>query len=245
MQLLDRFEIVDSKPAVFCDELDALVVADLHLGIEVVYAGAGTLLPRFQLDDTLDEFGEMREETGASRLIVAGDVMHSFKNERKENEEVERFLDRVSLLFDEVWLVKGNHDTVLEHRIDDYTNVRMDEQFSASGILFVHGHEELEIDRVEEEVVVMGHEHPALSLKDEMGVKEKVPCFLYGSLNEKTGLLVLPAFTRLAEGTSVNTIPKKRFLSPILKEQVDVDTLRAVAVDRDAGLFEFPQVGKI
>ncbi|MDY6778829.1 MAG: metallophosphoesterase [Candidatus Nanohaloarchaea archaeon] len=245
MELLDRFEIVEPYPSLFWREEDLLIISDLHIGIEVSEARSGTLMPRFQMREVVEDIEELQEESGASRMLVDGDVKHSFGGgDRKENKEVERFLDRVSAVFDEVLLVEGNHDAALEYRIEDYTNVSLAQRYMIGDVVFAHGHEAVELeDGVS--VLVIGHEHPALVLADEVGVKEKVACFLYGPMEEDRKLLVLPAFSKLAAGTEINEVPQYELLSPVLQEQVDVDGLEAVAVDRDAGVFTFPTIGEL
>lgn len=246
MELLEGFETVDGYPGVFCEPLDALVVSDLHIGIEAVEARSGTLIPAFQLEELIEEIGEMADMTGASRLIVTGDIKHSFSGKsRREREELERFLREMSMLFEEVSLVEGNHDAGLEYRIEEFTNVSLGESIVDAGILFVHGHEEVrDLAALGADVVVMGHEHPAVSLQDDAGVSEKLRCFLYGSMGDGREILVLPAFTKLASGTEVNEVPRHELLSPILQD-IGVDGLKVVAVDREAGVFEYPEVGKL
>ncbi|MDY6771031.1 MAG: metallophosphoesterase [Candidatus Nanohaloarchaea archaeon] len=246
MELLDGFRVVDEKPAVYVERLDALVVADTHIGIEVVEARSGTLMPKFQLDELLEELEAMQEETEASTLIVDGDVKHSFSGKHvKEREEVQEFLDTVSMLFDTVKLVRGNHDNALEYRVEDYTNVELADHFLEEDIYFTHGDEEPEdLGVTGAATVVIGHEHPAIAVKDEVGVKEKIACFLYGPMGDGRDILVLPAFTKLAAGTEVNEVPKRKLLSPLLRS-IDVDALTAVAVDREAGVFEYPTIGEL
>ncbi|MDY6769663.1 MAG: metallophosphoesterase, partial [Candidatus Nanohaloarchaea archaeon] len=114
MQLLDRFDIVAPYPAVYDTRTDAVVVADLHLGLEALMADGGVYMPKFQLGEVLDDLDAILDETGASRLIVLGDVKHEFsETSRGEREEVQELLDAVTERVEEVLLVKGNHDNYL------------------------------------------------------------------------------------------------------------------------------------
>jgi len=246
MELLEGFETVDGYPGIFCEPLDAVVVSDLHIGIEAVEARSGTLIPTFQLEELIEEIEEMAEMTDASRLIVTGDIKHSFSGKsRREREEVERFLREMSMLFEEVSLIEGNHDTGLEYRIEEFRNVSLDASIVEEGIMFIHGHEQVtDLAALGADVVVIGHEHPAVSLKDDVGVSEKLRCFLYGPMGDGRDILVLPAFTKLASGTEVNEVPTYELLSPVLQD-TDVDGLVVVAVDREAGVFKYPVVGKL
>lgn len=250
MELLEGFETIGSFPAAYCRALDAVVVSDTHVGIEVVESRAGALMPRFQLEELLEEFERMQAETGAARLVIVGDIKHSFSGQsREEREEVERFIDRCAVLFDRVDLIQGNHDSGLEYRAEDHTNVQVHASLLAEGILFVHGHRGLSeyegLAPETAETVVIGHEHPAVALQDAVGVTEKVACFLYGIGEDGRRILVLPAFSHLASGSEVNELPVAELLSPVLKESFEVDRLHVTAVDREAGLFDFTELGEL
>lgn len=249
MELLPGFETVDSSPAVYCRELDALVIADTHIGVEVVESRAGALMPRFQLEEVIEELEADQEACGASRLIVVGDIKHSFSGDSEaENEEVERFLRRCSMAFEEVDLVRGNHDGALEYRAEDLTNVVVRDLLLEEGVLFVHGHRSLsayeDLRAGAGETIVLGHEHPAVALEDAVGVTEKLACFLYGTQDGRS-VLVLPAFSHLASGTEVNEVPVSELLSPVLKEGFDIDRLHVTAVDREAGVLDFAELGEL
>lgn len=247
MELLDRFEIVEPYPALYVPSIDAVVVADLHLGLESLMAKAGTYMPKFQLSEIEEDLDAIIEEVEPETLIVAGDIKHEFsETSHGEREEVQELVGFLSDRVDEILLVKGNHDNYLHYAVEDAGNVELADRFLRDGILFVHGHELVEdLETLDAEAVVMGHEHPALTLRDEIGVEEKLPCFLYGTMDDGRDLVVLPAFSKLAEGSQVNRVDVDDLLSPILKRKIDIGTMKAVGVDREAGLLEFPEVGKL
>ncbi len=246
MELFEGLEVVDSHPALYIEELDAAVVADLHLGLESLMARDGTYMPKFQLDEMKQELEEILEETGAGTVVVCGDVKHEFsETSRGEREEVQELLEFLAEKVDEVLLVKGNHDNYLFYAVENYDNLELDDYFLRDGVLFLHGHELLEnLETLDADYVVMGHEHPAIAMRDEVGIEEKLPAFLYGEMEDGRNLVVLPAMSRLAEGSQVNRADGNELLSPVLEEKVDLEGLEAVGVDREAGLFEFPELYK-
>jgi metallophosphoesterase superfamily enzyme len=78
--------------------------------------------------------------------------------------------------------------------------------FQIDRFLFVHGNENIAV--ADGSTILMGHEHPAISLGD--GVRSaKFPCFL---ASEK--LIVLPAFSRWAAGTEIRS---QSFMSPLAR----------------------------
>src|SRR5205823_9761678 len=94
------------------------------------------------------------------------------------------------------------------------------------GYTIVHGHEEVSTLHP----IIMGHEHPAVKLKDELGATVSVPAFLVTD-----GLVVLPAFSPLALGVDVSAYP---YLSPLLN-RTPIDGPRVIGVDEQAGLLDF------
>lgn len=247
MKIFDRFEIVGNSPAVYIDQIDSLVISDLHLGMESLMAESGTLMPKFQLKEMKAELEKLVNNAHPERLIVCGDIKHEFSGAtRDERKEVEALIDFLSDHLKQIILVKGNHDNYLIYAVDKYDNVLLEEQFIIDNYCFMHGDKvDKDIDKKGVDYLIIGHEHPALTLKDKIGVREKLPCFLYGRMKNNIKIVVMPAFSRFASGSHVNRINKKELLSPILKEQVNINELAAIGVDREAGLFEFPDIGKL
>lgn len=245
MKILE-FQTVDSLPLLYHPGLDMIVISDLHLGLEGSVTFEGGYVPQFQLEGLIEDIEDAKIETGASRILVNGDLKHEFSTTRySEQKEIEEFLEFLRDNFDEVIVVQGNHDTFLDRLVEEVGS--FDEYHLEDGILFTHGHQEPgELDVAEDyETIVIGHEHPALVLKDEIGVKEKVDCFLHGETDEGKNIVVMPAFSKISGGSKVNQVPSSELLSAILREHVDVARLEAVAVSRDAGLFKFPEIGRI
>jgi putative SbcD/Mre11-related phosphoesterase len=233
------FKTVDSKPALYHSELDLVVISDIHLGLEGSMTSKGSYVPRFQLEDIKDELRDIREETGAERILVNGDLKNQFSTSYTEKKEIDEFLEFLKEEFEEVILIEGNHDTFLDNTAEKH-GMELLESCKENDILFVHGHEEVEEDF---DTLVIGHEHPALALTDEVGVKEKIDCFLYGEIGEGE-IIVMPAYSKISNGSEINNMPRQEFLSAILREN-GVQSLKPIGVSREAGLFEFPKISKI
>lgn len=241
MKLFNKFKIIESYPALWIEDLRTVVVSDFHLGLEALMTTEGLYFPKFQLKEMKQDLQEILSNYKPERLIINGDIKHEFsKATWKERQEVQNLIDFLSQKVKAINLVKGNHDNYLIYVVQDYDNLTLKEKFSFKDILFVHGHQE-EIPH--SKYVILGHEHPALALKDKAGAKEKIRCFLYGEVNNKK-LIVMPAFSKLAEGSPVNQIPSQELLSPWLKK-VGVEDMKAVGVSKEGGLFEFPEIRKI
>lgn len=236
------FQTIDSKPGLYHPELDLLVISDLHLGLERSMTSKGSYVPQFQLEDAEKDIEQMQKETGANRILINGDLKNEFLPSYSEKNEIQAFLKFLDGKFKDIIIIEGNHDTLIKDTVEDQ-GLRMLDEYREDGIMFVHGHEELEDENFE--TVILGHEHPALVLTDAIGVTEKIDCFLYGETKDSKNIIVMPAFSSISNGTGINNVPSRELLSPILKERVDKDSLKALGVDREAGLFEFPSIGQI
>ena len=242
MKLFDKFKIIEPYPALWLEESKTVVIADLHLGLETLLASKGVYFPKFQWEEMKEDLQEIFGEYPAQQVIINGDTKHDFaKSSRKEKKEVKKLLNFLSLQVNKIKLIKGNHDNYLIYSVKEFENASLEEKVCLNNTCFIHGDEE-QLD-VEEDYVVAGHEHPALVLTDELGVEEKVRCFLYGKYQGKK-VIVMPAFSKLAEGSQVNEIPKHELLSPWLQQE-GVGNLKAVGVSEEAGLLEFPKIKKL
>lgn len=89
---------------------NALVVADLHLGYEVSMAREGFYLPRV-FHEVVANLKKLLRAERPKRLVIDGDLKHSFVPEWREKEELRAFVEEVSPMVEEIVLVRGgNHD---------------------------------------------------------------------------------------------------------------------------------------
>lgn len=177
-----------------------LIVADLHLGYEVAMAKEGFYLPRV-FHEIVANLKNLIEREEPKRLIIDGDLKHSFIPEWRERAELKAFFEEVSPLVDEIVLVRGNHDVGTRWLRE--LGVEVVDELELGKWKLVHGHKLIEGERF-----IIGHEHPAIRLRDEVGALVKVPAFLWG---EK--LIVLPAFSPWAYGNDV----LREIVSPFLR----------------------------
>ena len=233
---MDRVEVgkgveVTRDFALFLREERALVISDLHLGFEGALAEQGVSIPRFQRRVILERLGAMLDRTKAETVIVAGDFKHEFsRNLTDEWIEVKQVLRFIQERATPV-LVRGNHDNYLATILGDL-RLTLHDRVDVAGHTIVHGHEEVSTLHP----IVMGHEHPAVKLRDELGAVVSVPAFLVTDR-----LVVLPAFSPLALGVDVSEYP---YLSPILN-RTPIDEARVIGVDEREGLMDFGRVGQL
>jgi len=160
-----------------------------------------------------------KQKERVETVVLNGDIKHAFHH-ASEQEWVES-MDLIEYLKEnanEIVLVKGNHDTFLGpiaqweqvHAVPEYF-------LPKEKILFVHGHKIIRTPQfAKAKTLVIGHEHPAVSLRDGAKV-EKYKCFLKGKFEGKT-IIVMPSFSALSEGTDILQAGK---LSPFLQHNLE------------------------
>jgi putative SbcD/Mre11-related phosphoesterase len=244
IELAPGVEVVEDLPVVYVRRLKAVVLADLHLGFEEEAARQGVFIPRIQLFRSLEVLRRSLEETDAEWVIFAGDVKHCFsKLLRSEREELSRlfeFLVREKNV--RVTVVRGNHDNYLPIVAEKY-GVEIVQELYRDGILIIHGHKKPRGEyQGPVEVVIMGHEHPSIRLRDKLGFIAKLPAFLVAPYEKlKARLIVLPAVGQYQTGTSV-TLSPETYLSPILREDIDLRKIKPYVLAEELGVLEFPEL---
>jgi hypothetical protein len=210
MQISKNIQIIEET--LYLENEKILILNDPHIGYEQVMHFKGILVPRQQLKVIITKLEKIIKHLKPNKIIINGDLKHEFgKILDREWKEVLQFLDFLLKHVKEVIVIQGNHDPVLkpvtlkrgvniqkEYRIDNKIN----------NILITHGDALVETDA---ETIIIGHEHPAITLKKH-GKVEKFKCFLKGKWKNKE-LIVVPSFNPLLEGTDVL---EGQFLSPFL-----------------------------
>ncbi|MEW6069332.1 MAG: metallophosphoesterase [Candidatus Thermoplasmatota archaeon] len=243
MKIFDTLEAIEPYPAVYIEDLDLLVIADLHLGYEGILAEQGIFMPKTQFKKIMKDLAEIIKKRSASKILINGDIKHEFsETSYHEFKEIRDFFYYLNKNFKKIILIKGNHDNFI-YRLTEKYGVELYDEFASGDYLFIHGHKEKAIAQVEQAIIVLAHEHPAIALYTELGVKEKLKCFLYGEAKGKK-IIVLPAVSYFAEGSSVNIIPQHELLSPILKN-LKIDNFKAVGIIENEKYLEFPEIWKM
>src|SRR2546429_9907347 len=91
---------------------DALVVADLHIGLEEELREKGVHIPS-RAEVMGRKLAEIASRRGASRLIILGDVKHLVpKMASRERRDVDGFFPDLASGFRGIYIVQGEHDGV-------------------------------------------------------------------------------------------------------------------------------------
>jgi putative SbcD/Mre11-related phosphoesterase len=244
MEIFENIEIINSFKAIYIKELDLIVISDLQLGEELYLAEKGIFVPQIQLKEIKKELNAIFKKVKANRILINGDIKHEFgeasRQEWREVIELVGFLRRKTR---EIIVVRGNHDNYLLNIASKIELQIFDPYYLEKGYLFTHGHKKISYPK-EFHTLIIGHEEPAIILKDGFD-KIKLPALLYGKMKNGKRIICLPAFSYLSSGTEVNAVDKEDLLSPILKEDVEIDELEVIGIDKEVGALKFGKIKDI
>ena len=217
MKILPGIEIIGKT--LWIKKKKILIIADLHLGYEEALNKQGILVPRTIFKEMKEEIKKLLK-LKPQLIIINGDLKHEFGHiSRQEWEETLEILDLLKgegkeKEKREVILIKGNHDTLLKH-IALKKKIVIKDFYCFDDICVLHGHKIFLEKKIHDaKIFIIGHEHPAVSIRE--GVKQELyKCFLLGSWKKKK-LIVMPSFFSVFEGSDVK---KERLLSPYLNEK--------------------------
>ena len=97
----------------YLDELEILIVSDLHFGKGISFAKHGFNIPPFDIDDTLSKLENIIKFFSPKKVISLGDNFHE-KDSIKKIHKVSLF--KINLLTEKynfLWIT-GNHDKYLK-----------------------------------------------------------------------------------------------------------------------------------
>jgi len=224
MEIIKNIEIVDL--GLFLKKQEILVLADLHVGYEEALNKQGVLLPRFQFKDLVKRLKKILKQVKPELIIINGDLKHEFgKISETEWRQTLKILDFLTKRA-KVILLKGNHDNILGP-IAEKRKLEIKENYFVNNIYICHGDNiPKDKDFKKSKIVIIGHEHPAIGIREYPRV-EKFKCFLLGKYKRKK-LIVQPSLNLVTEGTDLTTeLP----LSPFLRQ--DLDNFKVYVVNKE------------
>jgi len=245
MEIFKGIEVINGFKAIYVRELDLIVISDLQLGEELYLAEEkGIFVPQIQFREIKSELSTIFRKAGATRILINGDVKHEFGEASKQEwREVIELVEFLRKKVKEIIVVRGNHDNYLLN-IASKINIQIfDPFYIEKGYLFAHGHKKFSYPK-NFHTLIIGHEEPAIIIRHGFD-KIKLPALLYGKMKNGKRIICLPAFSTLSSGTEINAIDENDLLSPILKEDVDLDELEVVGIDKEVGALSFGKLKEI
>jgi len=214
--------ILDSKEKTVC-------IADIHLGYELELRESGFNIP----DQTAKIAESIVRIAEGDRLLILGDVKHTIPYATKfESARLSRFFKTLLERYASITVVTGNHDGALRESLPRDVEILPPKGLVVSSIGFSHGHSWPSEDVMRSNTLVIGHIHPALRLKDRLGARNSIKCWLRGKVHKKplkarysdvriSETVVMPAYNPLLIGTAVNE-EEDYGVSPLLRSKAIV-----------------------
>jgi uncharacterized protein len=198
-----KLEFLSQGPALLIsDEEKVLAVADLHLGIESDLDRHG-LHFRSRTRERSERVEACIRETCPDLLILLGDLKHGIPfPSRQEHREIPAFIDHLRSLVP-LRLVPGNHDVGIEQFFEK-SELLAKEGAVIDGVGYVHGHMYPDAS-LAGRLIVAGHHHPVVCIRDEVGCALRSPAYLFAPLDEEC--LGFPPHDGEREGSRVIFMP--------------------------------------
>jgi DNA ligase-associated metallophosphoesterase len=178
--------------AVYWVRRKTLIISDLHIGKSAALRAESVPIPAGTTVDDLARISQALGRTGAQRLLILGDVLHSSNSlAAMKSDQLGSWRWRWKDL--EICVVSGNHDVWAGELPAElrffYSNAPLIEYPFA----FTHSP-----CRMTDFYNLAGHLHPAVKLFGSGRQRERLPCFLFGQHGG-----VLPAFGMLTGSFTV------------------------------------------
>lgn len=234
---IEKDVFISDLYCVYLRDIGAVVISDLHLGFEEEMNLHGLFLPKLQRNHVEGLVDRIIERYDPETIIVNGDFKHEFaRNLPQEWEDILHFLERYSQQV-KFHFVRGNHDnfllTVLARKKIGMTDFYEDDRY-----FIYHGDKDLGLRKL----TMLGHEHPSIVLRDEVGGVFKIHSFVY---NPESRVLLLPSMSFFSSGSDVvASLINDEHFTPVLKK-TDYKKFRAYGITEEFGLVDFGSLGEM
>ena len=169
------FKLLTPWPAMLVEAGERILMAtDFHLGIEYELAKMGISIP-YQTDRFLEELMDLIREHRPDRVIILGDLKHGVPiTSFQEKREIPRFFRSLLDEVEHVDLVRGNHDANIQNLAPEEVEIHPSRGLiigEGYRVAALHGHAWPYPQLLTADLIVMGHNHPAVQLNTPLGVR--------------------------------------------------------------------------
>ena len=248
--------LIDEPAIVVENEHKALVIADLHLGIEAEFRQKGINIGS-QTEKLLERAIKCVKAAEPDVIILLGDVKHAVPQiSLTDRKEVPFFLAHLAE-YAPVYIVKGNHDGFIDRLLLEVTEpdwnpkheilVKTTKGFLFDHVGYTHGHSWPSPELFSAPYILIGHNHPRIRLvssnsryRSMKPVWIRVQCDYEAvmkqypelKLSKRTapGVIIMPAFNELCGGVAFNTA-KRELLGPVASKLLRLDTMEVYLLD--------------
>ncbi len=184
------------------------VLSDLHLGTSTTWRKQGIMVSKQDENVPLTKLVTQRK---LDRLLLLGDVKASnYSYNKWEEKALVNFVNSIKI---PVEIIKGNHDAGIENiehsRIKIHPElIHLEKTKQGLVVGFGHGHSIPHHLIKNVDILVLGHLHPCVLIKDEIGASWIMKAWLFGKITTKQKemrIIILPAANPLIRGLPVNS----------------------------------------
>ena len=211
---------ITNEPAILIGK--TLIIADLHIGLEYDLARGGIHIPK-QTERFAQKTVSLLEENKCDELIIIGDLKHAITGVTwPEKQEVTKYVEKVKETTENITLIKGNHDALIEAYLD--IKVMPSTGLAYKNTWLLHGHASPPEEAFKKKHIIFGHIHPVIEFKDSLGgrISERV-WLRYGKDPE---IVCMPAFNDLLGGADI----RKGIQGP-MKKHMNLDKIKLYLLD--------------
>ncbi|MCD6236892.1 MAG: metallophosphoesterase [Thermoplasmata archaeon] len=242
---MKNLTIIYGDAAIFIPSRKALVIADLHIGIEYEFYEKGIHIGSrtFALIERIERLMKMAD---IEEVFILGDVKHVVPSSPpSQRKDIEEFFERLNELTN-VTIIPGNHDGGLRNilpsaNIKDSSGYVLEDE----SIGLIHGHRWPSEKVMQCSTIITAHTHPTVSLRDGFGYEFFERCWVVSKLDAEkvkkkynsfadAEVIVMPAFNPICGGVPVN---REGIAGPVSK-MIDLD-------ESDIYLLDGSALGKI
>lgn len=208
-KLLNQDLLLLPQRAIYWQQQETLIAADVHLGKVGHFRKAGIAVPRDMAQDDLAVLSDLIHEYRPKKLLFLGDLFHS-----DMNTDWDWFaLWRQQFPELDITLIKGNHDIVNDDHYQQL-NVTLHDALKVGPFLMLHHPlSEPELQQLDS-YVFCGHIHPGVNLKGKGRQSVTLPCFAFGSKQA-----IFPSFGRFTGRVAIRSRETDRIFA-VLKDKV-------------------------
>lgn len=227
--------IIEEPALTATNKETALVIADIHLGIEWDLYRSGINLPS-RMKDRLDRILGYVQAVSPDRIVLLGDVKHNVPQVSwQEKDEIPHFLETLAG-HAHVDILPGNHDGGIEFLFSSQKDIKVHSSRGAvlDEIGYFHGHTWPAPQLLAASHVITAHNHPTVRFTDTFGYSIVEPAWIRTrfkpeNLKERFGNLdfenreewadpevfIMPAFNELCGGVPFNESSQEDLLGPV------------------------------
>jgi len=187
------------------EEQRILFIADIHMGIEYELQKYGFHV-RTRGQERTTRICDLVKEADPDILVILGDVKHRIPGTSfQEFYELNNLFSAIRKIVP-FCVTPGNHDPGIEEFLKP-GEIRKKEGSVIDQAGILHGHT-VPNECLQGHLIICGHHHPIISLKDQVGIALRSPCFVLGEVDthifpdetdkeETTRLLMVPSCNEL------------------------------------------------